>query len=449
MRTQPATRDPLCHRAAASSLALLLLVAPLSTRADGAGTPMPVGTEFQINTYTTSSQLAPSVASRAGGDFVVVWFSFGSSSSDTSKRSIQGQRFDSAGAAVGQEFQVNTYTTSLQWRPSVAINTAGDFLVAWTSRGSGGSDSDFQSVQGQCFTSTGTLLGDQFQVNTYTRHHQSNPAVAAAGDNFVVVWQSDGSDGSDSSRDSIQGQRFDSFCEPVGGEFQVNTYSTDWQANPEVAANAEGGFVVVWQSSTISGPSEDIRGQLFDSAGVPIGEELLVDTDTEHGRDPEVDAGAEGEFVVVWVKLGNIYGRRYDSAGVPSGDEFQINTYTTGIQDHVAVTTDAGGGFVVVWASDDSPGSDSSSESIHGRRFDSTGAPASDQFQVNTFTTGAQTYAAVNATAPGRFVVVWASVGSSGSDSDLQSVQGQRFVNPLFMDGFESGDTSAWPETVP
>ncbi len=42
------------------------------------------------------------------------------------------------------------------------------------------------------------------------------------------------------------------------------------------------------------------------------------------------------------------------------------------------------------------------------------------------------------------------SDGSSGSDSSLQSIQGQRYAAiAIFADGFDSGDTSAWSVTVP
>jgi uncharacterized membrane protein len=33
-----------------------------------------------------------------------------------------------------------------------------------------------------------------------------------------------------------------------GAEFQVNTYTTDHQTSPAVAADAAGNFVVVWES---------------------------------------------------------------------------------------------------------------------------------------------------------------------------------------------------------
>ena len=37
------------------------------------------------------------------------------------------------GNPLGPEFRVNTYTTSYQYRPSVAADSAGNFVVVWTS----------------------------------------------------------------------------------------------------------------------------------------------------------------------------------------------------------------------------------------------------------------------------------------------------------------------------
>jgi hypothetical protein len=52
-----------------------------------------LGSQFQVNTYTTSDQGAAAVTVDAYGDFVVVWESDGSAGSDTSNLSIQGQRY--------------------------------------------------------------------------------------------------------------------------------------------------------------------------------------------------------------------------------------------------------------------------------------------------------------------------------------------------------------------
>ena len=53
----------------------------------------PVGDEFQVNTYTTNAQQVPSIAADADGAFVVAWQSLGSAGSDSSGFSIQGQRY--------------------------------------------------------------------------------------------------------------------------------------------------------------------------------------------------------------------------------------------------------------------------------------------------------------------------------------------------------------------
>ncbi len=65
-------------------------------RLAGAG---PVGSEFQVNHYTTSYPLAPSVAVDADRDFVVVWSSYGSAGSDSSFASFQGQRYAGCSAS--------------------------------------------------------------------------------------------------------------------------------------------------------------------------------------------------------------------------------------------------------------------------------------------------------------------------------------------------------------
>ena len=206
----------------------------------------------------------------ADGDFVVVWDSDGSSGTDTSLRSIQGQRYNSAGAAQGGEFQVNTYTTSRQQIPEVAMDADGDFVVVWVSQGSSGTDTDYGSIHGQRYNSAGAAQGGEFQVNTYTTNSQSRPAVAMDADSdFVVVWQSDGSSGTDTEYYSIQGQRYNSAGAAQGGEFQVNTCTTSAQRDPAVALDADGDFVVVWTGDGSSGTDtsgSSIQARLFYNA---------------------------------------------------------------------------------------------------------------------------------------------------------------------------------------
>ena len=84
---------------------------------------------------------------------MVVWWSDGSGGTDTDGSSIQGQRYNAAGSPQDSEFQVNTYTTNFQVAPAVARDADGDFVVVWESRGSGGTDTSLESIQGQRYLS--------------------------------------------------------------------------------------------------------------------------------------------------------------------------------------------------------------------------------------------------------------------------------------------------------
>ena len=90
----------------------------------------PVGPEFRVNTYTTSYQQLPDVATDAGGNFVVAWASY----QDGSTYGIFGQRYDSAGTPLGSEFRVNSFTSNSQNRPAVAADPLGNFVVTWDSQ---------------------------------------------------------------------------------------------------------------------------------------------------------------------------------------------------------------------------------------------------------------------------------------------------------------------------
>ncbi len=425
-----------------AAMALGLMAPPPA----GAQAPVPVGGEFQVNTSTTSGQAWASVASDANGDFVVVWISDVSSGTDTDYSSVQGQRYASNGSPQGAEFQINTYTTNAVGTPSVAADLDGDFVVVWASIGSYGPDQSSVSVQGQRFSSNGSPQGAQFQVNSSSLGAQVQPSVAADADgDFVVVWYSTDPTVGDASGWGVQGQRFASNGTAQGLEFPVNTYTTGNQFLPRVSAEANGDFVVVWQSAGSSGTDSSghsIQGRRYASNGSVVGGEFQVNSyTTNNQQEPSVASDSDGDFVVVWASLGSfasdtslsIQHQRYDSNGLAQGGQFQVNSYTTNDQYYPFVAADTDRDFVVVWRSAGSSGTDTSGFSVQGRRFPSSGAPmgGGGQFQVNTFTTNEQLGGSVAAEANGNFVVVWHSIGSSGTDTAFTSVQAQRYSLPV------------------
>lgn len=282
---------------------------------------------------------------------------------------------------VGSQFQVNANTTLDQQRPVVAADGAGGFVVAWYSESSSGSDTNATSVQARRFTSVGIPVAPDFQVNTYMTGDQLLPDIGPDGaGGFVVVWMSTGSNGTDTDGESVQAQRFSSAGAPLGGEFQVNTYTTSDQFWPAVGPDGVGGFTVAWSGYGPGGPG--IQGRRYSSSGTPLGGEFPVSNVPGGGFAPAVASDGADGFVVAWHSVDQICGndtssvavdaRRFESDGLPTSGQFQVNTYTTSVQGWPDVSPDGAGGFVVVWMSLGSNGTDSSAESVQGQRFAST-----------------------------------------------------------------------------
>jgi len=245
----------------------------------------------------------------------------------------------------------------------------GGFVVTWTSSGQDGSSN---GVYGQVFNSAGSKVDGEFRVNTYTANSQQTPSVVSLwGGGFVATWTSSGQDGSSLG---VYAQVFSSAGTKVGSEFRVNTYTTGDQVNAAVAALSGGGFVVTW-ASDLPGGSLGYTGQIFDSAGAKVGGEFRVNTSNTSGfQTTSVIGVTGGGFVVTWdayTQVGstwnwNVYGQVFDSTGKKLGNEVRVNTYTSSDQFGNSLANLSGGSFVVTWVS---YGQDGSSEGIYGQIF--------------------------------------------------------------------------------
>jgi hypothetical protein len=350
------------------------------------------GSEFEIGTSALApTNTHPSIAGLSNGGFAVTWDSGNISHGGLD---VLCRIFDSSGNNMGDVFQVNTFNELSQANPSAAGLSGGGFVVVWESSGQSGAGTDIYS---QIFNNSGTKLGTEFQVNTYTNGNQLDPSVAGlAGGDFVVTWESE---------NGIYGQIFDSAGNKVGTEliidFPVGIIRKEF---PSVDGFAGGGFVVSWVGREIS-------GQLFDNVGNKIGEEFQVNTSTM-GEDPSVSTLSTDGFVVTWTSEAgwdDIYGQLFDNAGNKVGEEFRVNTYTYQIQQSPSVAGLAGGGFVVTW---ESYLQDGSSYGIYGQLFDSTGNMIDNEFQINSKISGGQDNPSVIGLSSRKFVVSFRDTGT-------------------------------------
>ncbi|MEM8601159.1 MAG: T9SS type A sorting domain-containing protein [Bacteroidota bacterium] len=392
--------------------------------ADGSDPATNAG-EFQVNTFTTNSQEAPSVGMDDAGNFVVAWDSY---TQDGNGRGVYAQRYDANGDPVDGEFRVNATTASNQGDPSVALEPDGDFVIAWRSY----QDGSGNGVYAQRYDAAGVAQGGEFQVNTFTTDNQTIPQVAVDADgDFVIAWASRGQDGDNYG---VYAQRYTADGSTDGAEFRVNTYTTSTQGRPAVGMDAAGDFVVAWNSFAQDGDGFGIYAQRYAAPAyslseIPAGLEFQVNSETAGTQGtPSVAADDGGDFIVAWNGEGpgdgngGIYAQRYDALGVAQGSQFRVNTYTTGVQRLSSVATDADGGFVIAWESDNQDGD---GRGIYARRYaaDGTALDLAD-FAVNTYTTGNQRLPAVAMDADGDFVIVW----SGESSGDSNGIVAQRYA---------------------
>lgn len=377
-----------------------------------------VGTEFQVNTYTTNTQSAPAIAMDADGDSVVVWESL----RQGGNFGIYGQRYDKSGAKVGTEFEINNVTTGEQRSPAVAMDANGGFVVVFESFGQDGSG---YGIYARRYNNAGVDQGPAFKVNTTTADSQIRPAVAVDSDgDYVVVWESY----TDGSGTGIFLQHYSKSDALLGAETQVNVTTADFQSNPAVAIDNVGDFVVAWQSYGQDGDGDGIFARRYDSTGAALGGEFRPNQfTTDQQREPAVALDQDGDFVIAWESFGQdgsrmgIYARQYSKSGNALGNEFLVNSTTNSDQRTPSIAISATGNFVVSWSSF---GQEASSYGVYARRFLASGSADGAEVHVNTYTTNHQKTPASAGDSNGNFVTIWQSELQDGSSG---GVFGQRF----------------------
>lgn len=215
--------------------------------------------EFQVNTYTTNDQTpgragASTVAWYNEDEFVVTWQS---DRQDELENSVQARRFDDEGTPLSGEFQISQITEGNQASPAVASTGDNTFIVTWNDRRSDG------ETYLRRYDSSGTALGDGEPVGEASTVSKPSIDIEDAGDTFSIVWTD-----ADSGGGGIIGRRFDAFGLPITSRLIVNTYQTSTQQDPDVIVGPGNEFVVVWESNGQDFSDRGIFGQRLSGQGL-------------------------------------------------------------------------------------------------------------------------------------------------------------------------------------
>ena len=240
----------------------------------------------------------------------------------------------------------------------MAVNNNGAFIVVWES--SNTPQEGDKAICCRLYDSNGLDFGDEFIVNEESSICRYPDVAADANGNFAVVWMED------KSSNSIMARLFGPGGEPRTDTFKVNTTRISSVTRPSIAMDATGNFVVAWDGDPELAGQDDIHARLYDAGGTPLDWQFLVNTTTTCAQQyPQAAMYADGQFVIVWDcridpdhdNQRDIFGQQFGSLGEFIGDEFQMNTFELNDQRYPAVAISEAGGFVAVWQSQTQDGS--------------------------------------------------------------------------------------------
>ncbi len=287
----------------------------------------PVGNDVLVHpSLATGIQNEPDVAYSAFGNSLIAWTD--KNGYDGNGMGVFGRMYTGNGAPLGAATSLTQSGASgPQWRPLIAPTPDGGFVVTWSADWDG--DAMFR-----IFDSTGAPVTNEIQVNDYAEGTQVDPAAAVntLGTIFIAFVDYTAHDAGVGTLFNVYGRTFSSAGVPnEATEFALTSTTGDGnQRNPRVAADGLNRFIVVWESQLHDGDGYGVFARRFDASGVPLGPEFQVNVVTTGDQmNPVVGADVNGDFIVFWndSSSGNtrIRCRRFDENAQPVTGEFAVN----------------------------------------------------------------------------------------------------------------------------
>lgn len=397
-------------RRSALALAIVLNVTGASTALAHNAPGTATGPVLRYNQVVSGAQQQAAVASAADGNSIAVWYS--QPEWGMGPAGVRARRLDGSGAPVGADIVVNSITQAGDlYRPSVATDTDGNFVVVWTAAGT-----QLYSpyhVFLRRFDRNGMALAPQQQIDL-DLPESGSAVVARSGDGrFVVAWNAYPSTGAE-----IRARRYDAAGSALGSDIVVATRTTGY-AGPSlrVATDDAGNFTVVWTHDHSNGADFDVFRRRFDAYGVALGPAQRVNASYAGSqRIADIAMDGAGNSVVVWDSYisrydSRVVGQRYGANGLAAGGEFTLaikQSYPTEepTQPTVAMAR-ATGDFSATWQR--------RSDTIFTRSYAANGTARGAEVLVSDGVFGAR-YPRIGIDADGDVSVVWQNSESSASN---------------------------------
>lgn len=286
--------------------------------------------------------------------------------------------------------------------PAATVDPAGQLIVVWYG------DTPAQpgtEIYARRFSPGGAPLGPAFRVNAATVGSQRRPSVGADADGgFVVAW--------DTNTQSVWARRFGPDGAPLSGDIAVSQSAASHR-DPALAVAPDGSFAVAWELADPSSADGDILLRRFDATGTPIGAERVpYDTaaDSALQLNPALAPLPGGALALVWeqtsltslVADSTLWLQRLDATGSLAGAAQLVASSNAEELRDPALATGADGRTLIAWSTFTAAGG-----AIYARRYGPDGQPLADGFRVSQPETAARFTPSIAVAADGSAVIAW------------------------------------------
>lgn len=412
MKPNPGISVPRTPWAAAPVAAALAIgsVLSINATADFAA----AGGEYRPAGTLKGDQIYPALALNSAGG-VLLW----EDNTDGDGQGIRGRLLGSQYSGLTDPFNANTTVSGGQERPTVTTLADGSYFLAWQS-GKKGS----QAIVGRHLGRNGVFLGAETAISGPGDHR--GVKLAALNDGSVAAVWVTRSSGDTMDEVSLAIVSSDG---SVGQARTVNQVSAFNQRDATVAVSVDQRILVAFASESVGAvATASVKARLFAKDGNPLGNEFPISQGSAPSAAPSILATKSG-WLVAWSQFNlgdfatgwDVVCQSFKANGAPAAPAIPVNTKSKGTQVKPALS--AAGDDVLV--SYESEGLDGFSNGIGARLFTAAGAPAGEEFAVNSATRGDQANPAVGSDAAGRFLIVWTSFDSVANGLEIK---GQRLV---------------------
>lgn len=300
-----------------------------------------------IETGTGGTASAPDVAINAGGQAFAVWTQF-----DGTRDNVSVNRFDGSAWETAEVIDVDDGGSSRA--PQIAIDAAGRAIVVWAQF-----DGSWYRILARRFDGSNWGAAELIEADNSGRLGDASAPqiVLDANGRALAVWEQ-----FDGSRNNIWSNRFDGSAWGTPGRIQTDVASD--ASAPQIAINPDGQAFAVWTQS--DGTRDNIWANRFD--GNAWGAAEQIETDNAGGAsNPQIALNADGRAVAVWQQSdgarNNIWANRFDGSAWRAAEQIETDNAGSAVSPQVAL--DAKGRALAVWHQ-----SDRSRNHIWANRFD-------------------------------------------------------------------------------